>query len=176
MGATRGLALLGLGAFLAGCSNAYEGFTLPPGDAARGKEAFVAFRCYDCHTVSGVELPAGEEPDRVIVELGGEVERVRTYDDLVTAIINPSHRLAQGYTPSLVAQDGKSRMTVYNDVMTVSRRVVCVSTSGDSPVTVMVSASAPTRISALIGTTPDPRTSTSSRLTTLKPLSVNVSV
>ena len=123
MGATRGLALLGLGAFLAGCSNAYEGFTLPPGDAARGKEAFVAFRCYDCHTVSGVELPAGEEPDRVIVELGGEVERVRTYDDLVTAIINPSHRLAQGYSPSLVAEEGKSRMTNYNDVMTVAQLI-----------------------------------------------------
>jgi hypothetical protein len=123
MSTTRWLALLGLGAFLVGCSSGYEGFTLPPGDAARGQAAFVAFRCYDCHRVAGVELPVGEERDQVIVELGGEVDRVRTYDDLVTAIINPSHRLAQGYTPSLVAQEGKSRMTVYNDVMTVSQLV-----------------------------------------------------
>jgi hypothetical protein len=73
--------------------------------------------------VNGVELPAGEESNQVVVELGGEVDRVRKYGDLVTAIVNPSHRLAQGYTPDLVAHDGKSRMTVYNDVMTVSQLV-----------------------------------------------------
>jgi hypothetical protein len=57
----------------------------------------------------------------VVVELGGKVQRLRTYGDLVTAIVNPSHRLAKGYDPSLVANEGKSRMTVYNDVMTVSQ-------------------------------------------------------
>ena len=129
MNTTRWLVLavaMAMGALLTvlvGCSGKYEGFTLPSGDAARGQAAFVAFRCYDCHTVSGVELPAGEEPNQVIVELGGKVARVRTYDDLVTAIVNPSHRLAQGYSASLVAQDGKSRMTVYNDVMTVAQLI-----------------------------------------------------
>ena len=110
-------------AVLVGCSGGYEGFTLPAGDAARGQAAFVTFRCYDCHRVAGVDLPVGEAPDQAIVELGGKVDRVRTYDDLVTAIINPSHRLAQGYSPSLVAQEGKSRMTVYNDVMTVAQLI-----------------------------------------------------
>ena len=119
----RLLVLLGVGALLVGCSSGYEGFTLPPGNAARGQADFVAFRCYDCHRVAGVDLPASEEPNQVLVELGGKVSRMRHYDDLVTAIINPSHRLAQGYTPSLVAQDGKSRMTVYNDVMTVSQLI-----------------------------------------------------
>jgi len=127
MNTTRWLVLAvaagALVAALVGCSGKYEGFTLPPGDAARGQAAFVAFRCYDCHRVSGVELLVGEEPDQVIVELGGKVARVRTYDDLVTAIINPSHRLAQGYSTSLVAQDGKSRMTVYNDAMTVAQLI-----------------------------------------------------
>ena len=73
--------------------------------------------------VGDVTLPVGEQRDQMMVELGGEVARVRTYDDLVTAIINPSHRLAQGYAESLVASDGKSKMTVYNDVMTVSQLV-----------------------------------------------------
>lgn len=123
MNATRTLVVLALGAILSGCSDGYEGFTLPAGDAERGKEAFVHFRCYDCHTVSGVEMPVGEERDQAVVRLGGPVSRVRTYDDLVTAIINPSHRLAQGYSESLVAQAGKSKMTVYNDVMTVSQLV-----------------------------------------------------
>jgi hypothetical protein len=125
MNSTRWLvvaAVLGvLVAVLMGCSGGYEGFTLPPGDAARGQAAFVDFRCYDCHRVAGVDLPVSEEPNQVVVELGGKVDRVRTYDDLVTAIINPSHRLAQGYTPNLVAEEGKSRMTVYNEVMTVAQ-------------------------------------------------------
>ncbi|MGD9634989.1 MAG: hypothetical protein AB7G28_12825 [Pirellulales bacterium] len=116
-------ATLVCGAFLCGCSGGYEGFTLPPGDAGRGKEAFIHFRCYDCHTVSGVEMPMGEQRDQAVVELGGAVERVRNYDDLVTAIINPSHRLAQGYSETLVSQEGKSKMTVYNDVMTVTQLV-----------------------------------------------------
>jgi hypothetical protein len=113
----------GTGVLLVGCSGGNEGFTLPSGDAARGQAAFVAFRCYDCHRVAGVDLPLGEEPDQAIVELGGKVVRVRTYDELVTAIINPSHRLAQGYTPALVSKEGKSRMTVYNDVMTMAQLI-----------------------------------------------------
>jgi hypothetical protein len=108
---------------LAGCGSDDNQFTLPPGDAERGQAAFVKFRCYDCHRVHGVDLPLGEEPDQAVVELGGEVERLRDYGDLVTAIVNPSHRLAKGYDASLVANEGKSRMTVYNDVMTVSQLV-----------------------------------------------------
>ena len=57
--------------------------------------------------------------------------------------------------------------------MTVSRRVVCVSTSGDAPETVIVSCSAPTRSSALIGMTPEPETVTSSRCTVVNPVSEN---
>jgi hypothetical protein len=108
---------------LAGCASDNNEFTLPPGDAERGQAAFLKFRCYDCHRVHGVDLPPGEEPDQVMVELGGEVDTLGKYGDLVTAIVNPSHRLAKGYDASLVANEGKSRMTVYNDVMTVSQLV-----------------------------------------------------
>jgi hypothetical protein len=106
---------------VAGCASDVNEFTLPPGDAERGQAAFIKFRCFDCHRVHGVDLPPGEEPDQVMVDLGGEVDRLRDYGDLVTAIVNPSHRLAQGYDPGLVADEGKSRMTVHNDVMTVSQ-------------------------------------------------------
>jgi sulfur-oxidizing protein SoxX len=122
--ATRVGATLCLVACLAGCAkNDETGYTLPPGSVERGQAEFIAFRCFDCHRVRGVELPLGEEPDQVVVELGSDVNRNKTYSDLVTGIINPSHSLAKGYTPSLVAQDGKSRMTVYNDVMTVSQLI-----------------------------------------------------
>ena len=66
----------------------------------------------------GEELPTipGFEP---FVELGGSVTRVKTYGELVTAIINPSHKLAEGYAEDLVSEDGKSKMYVYNGFMTV---------------------------------------------------------
>lgn len=114
---------LALAVCLAGCAPDEGQFTLPPGDAERGQETFVRFRCFDCHLVHGVDLPPGKEPGQVMVELGGEVDRLRDYGDLVTAIINPSHRLAKGYSENMVANDGKSRMTVYNDVMTVSQLI-----------------------------------------------------
>jgi hypothetical protein len=109
--------------FLVGCASGDEGFTLPAGDAERGQAAFLTFRCYDCHHIPGVDLPPAEEPDQVLVQLGGEVERPKTYAELVTGIINPSHRLAKGYATNMVADDGKSRMTVYNDVMTVAQLI-----------------------------------------------------
>lgn len=103
-----------------GCGQSAPSFTLPVGKAEHGEAAFLQFRCYDCHRVQGVDLPPSEDTEHVSVELG-VVDQPRSYADLVTGIINPSHRLAKGYTPSLVSQDGKSRMPVYNDVMTVAQ-------------------------------------------------------
>ena len=59
---------------------------------------------------------------------------------------------------------------------TAWRRALCVSTTGVSPLTVIVSSTAPTFRSALIVMTPDPLTLIASRLTVLKPVSENVSV
>lgn len=115
-----GTALLGGG--LIGCGSNTSSFTLPAGNAEHGEAVFVQFRCHDCHRVQGVTLPPSEEPDRVSVELG-IVDRPWSYADLVTGIVNPSHRLAKGYTPALISQDGKSRMPVYNDVMTITQLV-----------------------------------------------------
>jgi sulfur-oxidizing protein SoxX len=123
MSATRFLVLLLPTALSAGCTSRDEGFTLPLGDADRGRAAFIAFRCLDCHDVHNVELPPRTESEQAIVKLGGEVTRVKRYGDLVTGIINPSHRLAEGYTPSEQVEDGKSPMKVYNDVMTVAQLV-----------------------------------------------------
>ena len=112
---------------VAGCDTgpkSAKGFTLPDGDVDRGLASFTKFRCYDCHDIPGVELPVAEQPDQVVVQLGGKVARIKTYGDLVTSIINPSHRLASGYADNLVATiEGESRMTNYNDVMTVSQLI-----------------------------------------------------
>lgn len=99
-----------------------SGFTLPDGDAELGKANYVSMHCNACHTISGIDqLPTadGEQPE-VSVALGGEVARIKTYGELVTAIINPSHRLARGYQQELIAEEGESKMTNYNDVMTIT--------------------------------------------------------
>jgi sulfur-oxidizing protein SoxX len=95
-----------------------RGFRLPDGDAQAGRETFLYMQCNQCHTIEDEELPIipGTEP---YVELGGVVSHVKTYGELVTAIVNPSHKLADGYAEDLVSEDGVSNMYIYNDYMTV---------------------------------------------------------
>lgn len=95
-----------------------RGFRLPDGDADAGRETFLYLQCNQCHTIQGEELPAipGSEP---YVVLGGTVSHVKTYGELVTAIVNPSHKLADGYAKDLVSEDGVSNMYIYNQYMTV---------------------------------------------------------
>ena len=99
------------------------GFRLPDGDIEKGKAAFVELKCHLCHTVAGVELSPPEVVPPVIVNLGGQVRNVKTYGELVTSIINPSHRLAKGYKKELISVDGKSRMTDYTEVMTIRQMI-----------------------------------------------------
>ncbi len=108
-----------------------RGFTLPEGDVDRGKTAFLNLKCYSCHRVSGEELPAPDETTRKAVLLGGTTPRIQTYGELVTSIINPSHKLAQGFVSEPAtdqqAAEGepqpKSPMVNNNDVMTVSQLI-----------------------------------------------------
>lgn len=95
-----------------------RGFRLPDGDAQAGRDTFIYLQCNQCHTVKGEELPPipGSEP---YVELGGTLGQVRTYGELVTSIVNPSHKLASGYAKDVVSEDGTSNMYIYNDYMTV---------------------------------------------------------
>ena len=108
----------------AGCEQQSKGFALPPGDYDRGKASFVDLGCPACHSIEGVvsKLEAGGDPVIEVV-LGGPVTRVKTYGDLVTSIINPSHKLSRGDTPVTVNDDGSSKMPYYNDVMTVQELV-----------------------------------------------------
>ena len=107
---------------LSGCDQdramSERGFRLPEGNATAGRETFLYMHCNQCHTINGEELPtvAGFEP---FVELGGSLTRVKTYGELVTAIINPSHKLADGYPEDFVSEDDVSKMYVYNGFMTV---------------------------------------------------------
>ncbi len=113
-----------LAVFVIGCDvspKSGRGFTLPEGDMEAGKATFQRLQCDACHQIEGIEQrqPAAGSPPTPIV-LGGEVTRIQTYGELVTSIINPSHRFAQGYPlDEMQSENGESRMTNYNDVMTV---------------------------------------------------------
>ena len=115
------LALVGLGA----CdSMSADGFALPEGDVERGQQTFVDLQCHACHTIAGMDLPRlADQSEPPFVELGGRVTQVQTYAELVTSVINPSHRLAPGYPEALITENDESRMPVYNEVMTVQELV-----------------------------------------------------
>lgn len=112
---------------LAGCDSgptATRGFSLPEGNADNGKKIFLKYQCLACHELEGV-TPSAEVVNNpaLSVRLGGSSTRVITYADLLTSIINPSHRLAVGYKSSDIQMDGVSKMKVYNDVMTVTELI-----------------------------------------------------
>ncbi|MDH4048812.1 MAG: c-type cytochrome [Gammaproteobacteria bacterium] len=120
------LVLLTSLAALGGCEAdrmSEKGFSLPPGDAMRGREAFLYMHCYECHSIDGESFPKVPGAEPPFVELGGKVSSVKTYGELVTAIINPSHKLAEGYPVDTVSNDGTSRMPVYNGYMTVQELI-----------------------------------------------------
>jgi mono/diheme cytochrome c family protein len=97
------------------------GFRLPDGDAVAGRQAFLDLRCNSCHEVRGVEYREG----LARVALGGQTTRVKTYGELVTSIINPSHRIAPLHRDDGVLPNGESLMSAayLNDVMTVKQLV-----------------------------------------------------
>jgi len=124
---TLALALIALAfGVLGGCERdrmSERGFSLPPGDAAAGRDTFIYMQCHQCHTVKGETFPEIPGVDPPYVELGGPVTRVKSYGELVTAIINPSHKLAAGYPRERIAENGESNMYVYNRYMTVQELI-----------------------------------------------------
>jgi hypothetical protein len=108
---------------VAGCDRGSQGFSLPEGDPELGRVEFVSLGCDGCHTIMGdpeLSEPNPEAEMRVI--LGGPTSHVQTYGNLVTSIINPSHRVRRG-SSEMKNPDGSSRMSSYNDIMTVQQLV-----------------------------------------------------
>ncbi|NAX48231.1 cytochrome C [Photobacterium halotolerans] len=106
---------------LSGCDRSSQSFSLPQGNVEQGEQVFVKYQCLSCHMMAGYESDTENLPDAMEtpIALGGQVSRVRTYPELVTSVIHPSHRLAKGYE----AESGQSVMPSFNDVMTVTELV-----------------------------------------------------
>lgn len=117
-----GLALAGVSA----CGpdpKSSAGFTLPEGDVAQGKANYIAFGCNACHTHSEVPQLGSADEAAISLRIGGESGRVRTYGELVTSVINPSHRVARRGSEGMADESGQSKMANFNDVMTVTQLV-----------------------------------------------------
>ena len=121
------LALFMLMIFSTSCENQAKGFVLPEGDVESGQQAFVNLNCDNCHSIA--DLPwtgnaANEDPN---IPLGGNVTTIKSYGELVTSVINPSHKISQTYQDekALTNADGSSKMErySYNYVMTVQELV-----------------------------------------------------
>lgn len=112
---------------VAGCDlgpQSPRGFSLPEGNAEQGELVLQKYQCLSCHIIEDTKPLAStiNHPDFAI-RLGGKSTKVTTYAELLTSIINPSHKLAKGYPLASILEKGVSKMKIYNDVMTVSELV-----------------------------------------------------
>lgn len=118
--------IFGMVMFMA-CQKESRGFVLPDGDIAIGKQLFSNLYCTDCHSISNITWTGATYGDYPNVKLGGEVTRLKTYGELVTSVINPSHKLSQRNVTDhpLTTPEGASRMEArcYNDIVTVQQLV-----------------------------------------------------
>jgi len=120
------LTVIFIASILAGCDTGPKsamGFSLPDGDARHGRALFQTLQCHACHAIEGIEQLGSSAEQGISVKLGGEVSRIKTYGELVTSVINPSHRLAKGYPLEEIQSNGVSKMRNYNDTMTVSQLI-----------------------------------------------------
>ncbi|WP_339723268.1 cytochrome C [uncultured Paraglaciecola sp.] len=111
---------------LFGCDSGADsprGFSLPQGDAVNGEKVFTSYKCLACHKLEGFIYDSSNKEMEPPIQLGGTATRVKTYADLVTSIINPSHNIARSYSLNVTEPDGTSKMLVFNDVMTVTELV-----------------------------------------------------
>lgn len=108
---------------LSGCDKGVDsprGFSLPKGDIEAGKTVFMKYECLACHTLEGVEDTSIKKHSDISIALGGNKTQIVTYAELVTSIINPSHKFSNPLSPMVKNTDGKSKMKVFNDEMTVT--------------------------------------------------------
>ena len=91
-------------------------FTLPKGDAAKGRAVFQKYECQYCHEVRGEDFPfAG-------VDYGPELSQMGPLHPLeyfAESVINPSAIASKQYRGT----DGKSTMPDYNEKMTIQELI-----------------------------------------------------
>jgi len=93
-------------------------FTMPKGDATKGRAAFEKFACYVCHEVRGEKFPAAA-PGNVLGPELSQMGPLHPLEYFTESIVNPSAHAAKKYR----SPDGKSTMPTANDRMTVQELI-----------------------------------------------------
>lgn len=117
-------------AFAAGCATHPDyatqfRFPINWGNIEAGKAAFIELQCHKCHTVNGVDLPPYQGKSPLKLELGGEIRYAKTYADLVTSIINPSHVVSEKYLEMLPENQRRTARSImpFRGKMTVEQLI-----------------------------------------------------
>ena len=118
-------ALLSLGLLITSCKEQARGFALPEGNVENGKVTYTRLGCNECHSISEIEWKGGN--DSLKIKLGGEVSIQKSYAELVTSVINPSHKIAWSHKSNASTEEGYSKMKNYNEIMTVQELIDIVS-------------------------------------------------
>ena len=109
------------GGISSSCNEQARGFALPTGDIEKGKATYTRLACNTCHSIADMEWKG--ENDSLKIFLGGDVTTQKTYGDLVTSVINPSHKIAKRYKQVTATEEGFSKMKNYNEIMTVQELI-----------------------------------------------------
>jgi len=83
--------------------------TLPPGNAARGREVFARLECFTCHAVSGERFRRPSKPGPSLTGVGGH----HPVGYLLESILNPNAVIVEA--PGYTGPDGRSTMPDYRD-------------------------------------------------------------
>jgi Cu/Ag efflux protein CusF/cytochrome c553 len=94
-------------------------FTMPKGDAAKGKAVFEKFECYYCHEVRGEQFPSPSENAPELSQMGA----MHPVEFFAESIMNPNAVVPKDYREA----DGRSPMTDFTAKMTV-KELIDVST------------------------------------------------
>jgi Cu/Ag efflux protein CusF len=90
-------------------------FTMPKGDAAKGRAVFEKFECHYCHEVRGESFPSPTENAPELSQMGG----LHPVEFFAESIMNPNAVVPKTYRDS----DGKSPMTNFAEKMTVQELI-----------------------------------------------------
>ena len=94
-------------------------FTMPKGDATKGREVFEKFGCYVCHEIRGEKFPAAAPPGSVLGPELSQMGPLHPLEYFTESVINPSAHAAKKHR----GPDGKSTMPAHNDRMTVEELI-----------------------------------------------------
>jgi Cu/Ag efflux protein CusF/cytochrome c553 len=90
-------------------------FTMPKGDAAKGKAVFEKFECYYCHEVRGEQFPSPTENAPELSQMGA----MHPVEFFAESIMNPNAVVPKDYREA----DGRSPMTDFTAKMTVKELI-----------------------------------------------------